>query len=194
MSTDSQATPIYGYIVRSGWPRDIPMYERTIYLDGDPNIGFRLWGKVVDENNTNDLSEILLEDALSSELPGDGSASEQVVDGFGDAFGNSLARHIVEQTPTLSAEQRASLALKSILSSLNAPYTVETVAGNLQYRFAHCPLCDAAKRTGIQEVKLAHHGLNAFLQDTIHAIAPNMHVRMPIDRNDEHVFGLVCSS
>lgn len=93
-----------------------------------------------------------------------------------------------------ATSQRASLALKSILRSLNAPYTVETVAGNPQYNFAHCPLCDAAKRTGIQEVDLAHHGLNSLLQDTIHAIAPNMHVRMPNNRNDEHVFGLVRSS
>lgn len=193
MNPEVQAHPIYRYTVRSGTSRDVPVYERVISLEGDACNGFRLSARIDEEESEIGLAEILLEDALSSELPGDESASEHVVDGFGHALGLSLARHLTELTPAQSASQRADLALQCIVTSLNAPYTEENSKGVRQFRFEHCPIREAADRTGIEDISLAHHALNSLVKDTIKALDPFLSVSMPTQQSDEHVFSLSLS-
>ncbi|MEC5128006.1 hypothetical protein VSU19_14665 [Verrucomicrobiales bacterium BCK34] len=181
--------PVYSYVVRTE-ARDVVMFQRTIYLEGDASDGFRLLAKIDEEDTAIDLSEILLEDAMSSDDPGDVSISENVVDGFGHVLGQAVARQIVALTPDLSSSKQAELALAGIVRSLGAPYTEALSEGTTQYRFDHCPLCDASDRTGIEEVDLAHRALSALVVTTIGAIHPDRVVSMPRGKNDEHVFGL----
>ncbi|YCM46821.1 hypothetical protein V2O64_25210 (plasmid) [Verrucomicrobiaceae bacterium 227] len=190
MNSKQNAIPIYSFIVRSGSPRDIPMFERTIFLGGNANEGFRLWGNVDGEENVNDLSEILLEDALSSDAPGDLEASEHVADGFSHALARSLARHVSEQTPTLSKKERAKLTLDCLMHSLDANYTEANTSGNHQYNFSQNPIREAAKRTGIDEIALAEHALHTLLQETILAIDPSLQLTTPNDGHGQISYAL----
>ena len=187
--SESISRPVYSYVVRTE-ARDVIMFQRTVFLEGDATDGFRLVAKIDEENSAIDLSEILLEDAMSSDVPGDVSISEDVVDGFGHVLGQAVARQLVERTSDHSAEERAALALACLVRSLGATFTEEDLNGVQQYRFDHCPLCDASDRTGIEEVDLAHRALSALLETTIGTILPGQGVRMPRGKNEEHVFGL----
>lgn len=188
--SESHSRPVYSYVVRTE-ARDVVMFQRTIYLEGDAEGGFHLLAKLDEEEGAIDLSEILLEDAMSSDVPGETSINEHVVDGFGHALGLSLARQIAKQTPDHSADERARLALGCIVKSLGSSHTEEIVNGAQQYRFEHCPLCDASQRTGIEEVDLAHRALASLLETTLETIHPGQRVSMPRGKDEDHVFGLL---
>lgn len=189
LNSMSDSRSVYSYVVRTE-ARDVVMFQRTIYIEGSAADGFRLLAKIDEEDTAIDLSEILLEDAMSSDDPGDVSISEDVVDGFGHVLGQAVARQIVALTPDLPSSKQAELGLACIVRSLGAPFTEEANEGAAQYRFDHCPLCDASDRTGIEEVDLAHRGLSALLETTIGTIHPGQGVSMPRGKNDEHVFAL----
>lgn len=191
MNESPNSTPcsVYSYVITTEG-RDVPMYQRTIYLEGDTNEGFRLFASIDEEDTRVDLGVILLEDAMSSKTPGDPSASEHVVDGFGHALGGALARRMIERSPDQSSFEQAQLALECIVRSLNASYSEDTSKGVSQYRFDHCPLCDASKRTGLAYVDLAHHALSSLLKTTIQSLDSDSDVCAPLDKNDDHVFSL----
>ncbi|MGJ8723251.1 MAG: hypothetical protein ACSHYB_01735 [Roseibacillus sp.] len=173
MNSESTVTPVYSYIARSGAPRDIPMYQRTVYLGGNDSEGFHLWGTIDEENDAIDLSEILLEEALSSDT-GEAEESEHIVDGFSHALGTAIARHITKQTSERTPEDRARLAVRCLLNSLNTTFTVEDSAQNTLYQFSRHPIREAADRTGIDEVELAKHTLHELLQNTVRALDPGL--------------------
>ncbi|MDF1812482.1 MAG: hypothetical protein P1V20_09710 [Verrucomicrobiales bacterium] len=181
---------VYSYVVTTEG-REIAMYQRTIYLEGCANEGFRLFASIDEEDSRVDLAVILLEDAMSSEIPGDPSTSEHIVDGFGHALGGALARRMIERSPNQSALEQKQLALAGIVRSLNSPYTEEEAKGFTQYRFDQCPLCDASKRTGIEHVDLAHHALYGLLKTTIRSIDPDSDICAPRDKSEEHIFSLL---
>ena len=72
--SDPHTRPVYSYVVRTEG-RDIVLFQRSVFLEGDAAAGFQLVAKIDEEESSIGLSEILLEDAMSSDVPGEDDAT-----------------------------------------------------------------------------------------------------------------------
>lgn len=189
-----QATVIYNYTVGSGDMFYEEVAERNVFIRGDEESGFHIWAECADggKATTVDLDEILLEGALASEVRGLPLEIERLADCFAERLGRAVARHISLGSPMESNIRRATLTLECILGSMHNPFTTEQIGGEMHYVFDHCPLCNAAERSGIRtEVELAHHELGTLISSAIGFIDPELRVRFPSDHYAEHVFAII---
>ncbi len=166
--------------------------KRNVFIGGDAQNGFRIWGQLVDIENAPPigLDEILLEDALTCEVPGHLNESERMGKIFATHFGTAVANHIIKRMPGETVNTIADLSLQCILRSLNTTWRVKELNGGKQYQLDHCPLCAAAERIGVPEVEMAHHALHTLLQSMAHTIDPALTVQQPSSRHDEHTFAI----
>lgn len=187
-----EAVKLCSYTIGSGDMYYSEEEKRNVFISGDAQNGFRIWGQLVDIENARPigLDEILLEDALACEVPGHLTEGKQMEEIFATHIGTAVAHNIIKRTPGATANTIADLSLQCILHSLNASYRVKELNGGKQYQLDHCPLCAAAERIGIPEVKMAHHALHTLLQSMALTIDPALTVQQPSSRHDEHIFAI----
>jgi hypothetical protein len=164
--------------------------ERTLYLRGDPETGFILYGEIPDggEASSVNLAEVLLEFAMSWDVPGDQAEAGRRMQIFGRRIGEAVADHIVRTMPVRDVLQYAAYALEDVFRSLDAPFANQQTKNELRYGLAQCSLRVAAEATGMgPEVDLAHHALNALYQSLVSALAPQLRIQLPGGPNAEHV-------
>lgn len=138
-----------------------------------------------------DLGEVLLEYAMTCAAQGGLPQAYRQMDTFGKDLGERLAIRIIQSTPAEATVNRAACALECVLESLGVQFVVEQDGGELSYTLDSCPLCDKATRTGLSQVDLAHHGLNALCHSLIEALDPDLKVRLPRRPDDDRIFTMV---
>lgn len=187
----NQAPPVqlYSFTIASGDMFYSEMNQRVIYMQDDSDSGFHIWGEIPGGAGitASDLSEVLLEYAMTASASSDLPGAYRQMDTFGKKLGESLAVRIMQSTPAESAEHRAACALECVLEALDVHFTVEQTGGQLSYALDFCPLCAKAEQTGIRHVELAHHGLTALCSSLIHAFDPELAVRMPARPGMNHI-------
>jgi len=157
--------------------------ERTVYLQGGPETGFILYGKIPDAADVSsvNLAQVLLEFAMSWQAPpGDQSEARRHLENFGRHIGEALADRIEQTMPVSGVLQRAAHALEDIFRSLNAPIANQQQTENeLCYELDQCPLHLAAEVAGMsREARPAHHALNAMFQGLVAAIDPGLRIQL----------------
>jgi hypothetical protein len=80
------------------------------------------------------------------------------------------------------------------LESMKVDFTIGQTEGALSCRLDHCPLCDTADQTGLTQVELAHHGLSALCHSLIHALNPDLAVKVPAKPSMDQIFAVSMSS
>lgn len=191
MGSVDRRRQILTYQIASGEMRYVVENERTVYLQGDPETGFILYGEIPDEGDVSsvNLAEVLLEFAMSWHAPGDQSEARRQMETFGRHIGEALADQIAQTMPVSGVLQRAAHALEDVFRSLNAPLANQQQTKNeLRYELDQCPLRVAAEVTGMgREADPAHHALNAICQSLVSAIDPKLRIQLPGGPNAEHV-------
>jgi hypothetical protein len=190
--SENHGLPLCSYVIASGDMFYSEVNQRVIYVRNDPVSGFRLWGEVPDLGAAShaDLGQVLLEYSLTCEASGDLPQAYRQMDTFAKRLGETLAITIIETLPAKSSTHRAYSALECVLDSMDVSFTVQEVEGQLDYALEDCPLCSTAERTGIRQVRLAHHGLNALCQSMIDAIDSSLDVKVPVGPRSDHVFSM----
>lgn len=196
MLKDSGSQPGYAlcsYVLASGDMFYGEAAQRFIYLSHNPDDGFRVRGEIPGQGQETavDLAQILLEYSMTCKAISDLPDAYRQMDRFGARLGEALALHIIEGTPAKTDAHRCYSALECVLDSMHASFTVQEVKGNLQYTLPNCPLCEAADRSGVRHVRLAHHGLNAVCQRLLDGIAPDYAIQIPFSPTAEHVFSVI---
>jgi hypothetical protein len=191
MSSVDHRRQILTYQIASGEMRYVVENERAVYLQGDPETGFIIYGEIPDEGDASsvNLAEVLLEFAMSWDAPGDQSEAQRQSEIFGRHIGEAVADRIAQTIPASSGLQRAAHALEDILRSLDVPFADQQQTRNeLRYELDQYPLQPTAEVTGMSRaVELAHHTLNAICQSLVSAIDPKLQIQLPGGPNAEHV-------
>ncbi len=112
------------------------------------------------------------------------------MDRFGARLGEALAVRIMQSTPAETAVHRAACALECVLESLGVHFTVQQATGELSYTLDLCPLCEKSAQSGLKEVELAHHGLNALCTSLIRSLDPGLKVRLPASPTVAQIFSV----
>jgi len=186
-------SPILTYQIASGQTYYAAVNERTVYLQGDPEAGFNLYGQTPGESEafSVNLAEVLLEFAMAWNVPGDESEARRQMHVFGRHLGEALADQRARARPVNGVLGRAADALEDIFHSLGASFAYYQTESEVRYQLDLHPLQVAAEVTGMgREVGLAHHALNAICQSVVVALDPELRIRLPSGPDGEQVISL----
>jgi hypothetical protein len=167
--------------------------ERTVCLQGDSQTGFSLYGQIPDggEASTVNLAEVLLEFAITWNMPGDPREARRQMQIFGGRIGQALATQSAQIEPLNDGLGRAAYALEDVLCSLDAAFACCQTQSEVCYQLDQSPLRVAGEVTGLeQEAELAHHAFSAICQGVVGAINPELELQFPGGPNTEHTITL----
>jgi hypothetical protein len=162
--------------------RYIEIGARDIYLRDDPKAGLVFRGELsgCEPGYFVDLSEILLEYAMSCEGCRDQDVASEEVVRFGEHLGNILVAKTYQDIAELRTTEKLSSAFKCILNSMSATYNEESKEDQLVYSLDCCPLSECAKSTGLgRSVEMAHLSFTALCKSVLKALAPNWALMQP---------------
>jgi hypothetical protein len=172
---DTQAAPVFSYTLASSDLRYIEIGERQIFLRDEPGKGLVFRGEITGcgpECDTN-LSEILLEYAMSCEGCSRAELATEMITHFGDHLGQVYVDNIGKDSQEHDSTEQISSALSCILNSMEAKFIEEIKSASLEYSLDCCPLSECAKDTGLnRSVEMAYLTLIALLNSILDRLAP----------------------
>lgn len=174
--------PLLTYPITSGLMCYAVVNERTVYLQGAPEAGFRLYGQMPggSEASSVNLAEVLLEFAMAWNAPGDVPEARRQMQIFGRRLGEALADQRAQAKPVNGVLGCAADALEDVLRSLDASFARRQTESEVHYQLDRSPLRIATEVTGLErEAELAHHVFNAICQSLVSAIDPELHIQLP---------------
>jgi hypothetical protein len=185
---------ILTYPIASGEMYYAVANERAVYLQGDPEAGFSLYGQILNGGDASsaNLAEVLLEFAMTWSTPGDPSEARRQMQIFGKHLGEALADQRARAKPVNGALGCAAGALEDVLRSLKAPFGVQHTKSKVRYELDRCPLCVTAEVTGTdREAELARHALHALYRSLVNAIDPGLQIKVSGEPNAKHAISVV---
>jgi len=193
MGSVNHKKQVLTYPIASGETCYAAENERTIYLQGDVETGFSLYGQIAGGGQAScvNLAQVLLEFAMTWNAPGDPSEARRQMQNFGGRIGQALGMRSAAAQPVNSALARAAVALEDVLLSLDAPIAFRHTNGQVRFHLHQSPLRVAAEATGMErEVELAHHAFSALCQSTVSAVSSELQLQLPNSPDAEHVISL----
>ena len=184
-STDS---PLYTYVIASGDMRYIEINQRNLFLRRDPNLGLILRGELpgCGSGCYADLSQVLLEYAMTCEGCKSPQEACEYVAGFGKRLGELLSQQLTSELSTLPAEDLLPAALEILLKSMVVPYTGVRSSQRLTYTLEYCPLCETGETSGMaRELVLARYGFAALCNNLVASLTPGWKLVTPGEQDAE---------
>jgi len=172
---NTQEAAVFSYALASADLRYIEIGEREIYLRSDPDKGLVFRGEIAGcgPDCTVDLSEILLEYAMSCEGCSRPELASEMLNHFGDYLGQVYVEKTIQDTEKLDSVDKISSALNCILNSMDAKFIEDKQASHLEYSLECCPLSECAKDTGLnRSVEMAYLSFLALCNGLITKLAP----------------------
>jgi hypothetical protein len=106
---------------------------------------------------------------------------------FGERLGHAVAQYLKENPPLLAGENPAVRALEDVFETIGACFSAEYSGVEVRFMVTDCPLENTSKRSGLPNVELAHHGINAMCRSLILDINPDVTVNASSDIRPEFV-------
>jgi hypothetical protein len=175
-------TPLYTYVIASGDMRYIEINQRNLFLRQDTNLGWILRGELpgCGAGCYADLSQVLLEYAMTCEGCKSPEEACEYVAGFARRLGELLTQRFSEEYASLPAEERLPTAIEILLKSLVVPFTRQYDPQRLAYSLEYCPLCETGSSSGMQrELIMARYGFAALCASLVSGVAPAWKVVTP---------------
>ena len=172
---DAQEGAVFSYTLASADLRYIEIGERDIYLRRDPDKGLVFRGEIAGcgPDCYVDLSEILLEYAMSCEGCSRPELSTEMLIHFGDHLGQVYVEKTSHDTEHLDAAEVISKAFNCILNSMDAKFTEDKQANQIEFSLDCCPLSECAKDTGLnRSVEMAYLAFIALVNGVLSRLSP----------------------
>jgi len=194
MDKVNHSEPVLSYPIVSGGLYPAVVNERTVYLQGDPEAGFNLYGQILGGNagSAVNLARMLLEFAMAWNTSDDSVEARGQMEGFGQHLGEALASHRATAKPGNGTLGCAAEALEDVFRSLDVSFARRQTDSEVRYQLDPGPLHKAAEvTTSEQEIGLAHHALKAICQNVVGALDPKLRFKLSNGFNAEQVISVV---
>ena len=179
---ETSAAAVFSYTLASADLRYIEIGERDIFLREKPGSGKYLRGEIAGsgEEGIINLSEILLEYAMSCEGCSRPELSTEMVTHFGQHLGDVFAKEILMDRRLDRIDDRLRAGITGILDSLDAKFEEDFQPGSIEYVPDCCPLSECARDTGLnRSVEMAYTSLTTLLITLIRKLASDWHLIHP---------------
>lgn len=183
------ATHLFQYVLGSADMYSCEEEQRDVFAGTDEKGEFRIWGETAETGAPAriDLCRILLEYGLYC-CTWCGSAERLAHMGeFGARLGQSLAQYFKANRSLGVGEDSAVRALEIVFGTTDACFTAQLSESGVRFRITDCPLENAAKRSGLPSLELAHHGMSAMCRSLILETNPHVSVDTSSDASGEFI-------
>lgn len=181
-NTNLREAPLISYPLASGDMRFIQVNERVIFLRNDPELGPVLRGEISGCGSScfADLGQIFLEFGMNCEGCRDQQSAEVEIAAFGERLGISLVDELSHYLSSQPPQDRLAGVLVCVLNSMDVPFTYLQNPNQLHFTLAHCPLCAAGSKSGLnREMALARFGFAAFCETLVKSLSPEWKLIKP---------------
>ena len=186
---EPSAVHLFRYVVASADMYYSEVEERDVFIGKNENSNFSIWGETADgcPSNKINLCEIFLEYGLY--CCSWCSMDERLyhMQNFGERLGHTVAQYLQENHHLLIGENPAVRALEQVFGTIGACFSAEYSEAGVRFMVTDCPLENAAKRSGLPNIELAHHGINAMCRSLILDINPGVTVNTSSEIRPEFI-------
>ena len=178
----TQGQPLLTYTIASGNMRYIALSEREIYLRDDPQRGLIVQGEIPEcgAGCYANLSQMLLEIAMTCEDCRDHDKTAKHLDQFGAHLGERLIAGLTDVLPDAPDIERLREMMDILLNSLGVSFKSELAVDQLRYKLAYCPIREQAKKSGANFwVANAHRAFVALCSYVVRTVAPEWLLMQP---------------
>lgn len=166
------------------------MEQRDVFVSVGGEHELCIWGEVSGAGSATaiDLCQVFLEYALYCRSWCSSSEAHYHMHGFGEQIGNALAKYLGGVVRLRAAVNPALAGLDLVLEAMHACHSSEPAGPESDLIVVDCALETAARRSGMGDVELAHHGINAMCQSLMRALNPGLAVSAAPDDRPDFVF------
>jgi hypothetical protein len=166
---------LFSYMIGSADLWFSAVNERTLYLRNEADGRPVLRGEICDlgPGCYADLSQVLLEYALSCEGCQDNPNAAELVECTFERLGKILAKRLFQDSPDLPLLDQVCGAFEFVLRSMNRQPEIEQSAHRIRFDFSCCPLLETAEKTGFSRAFVAaRRGFVALCTGLLAGLAP----------------------
>ena len=179
---ETQDAPVFTYALASADLRYIEIGEREIYLRREPEGSLIFRGEIAGRGPDCyiNLSEILLEYAMSCEGCSRAELATEMITHFGDHLGQIYVEYSDQNISDLDPQEKISSALACILNSMGAKFVAAIQPDSMEFSLDCCPLSECARDTGLnRSVEMAYLAFIALVNSVLSRLSPEWSLKRP---------------
>ena len=172
---ETQDAPVFTYALASADLRYIEIGEREIYLRREPEGSLIFRGEIAGcgPDCYINLSEILLEYAMSCEGCSRAELATEMITHFGDHLGQIYVENADQSLSDLNQQENISNALACILNSMGAKFVAAIQPDSMEFSLDCCPLSECARDSGLnRSVEMAYLAFIALVNSVLSRLSP----------------------
>jgi hypothetical protein len=166
---------------------------RDVILRSDEQGNFHIQGEFVggDSSTAIELCEIFLEYAMYCCAWCDLEEALYHMQDFAEHIGHSIGKFLRENTYLVRLENPIDRALEHLFQTMNARITIKYSGAIENFIVIDFPLEEAAQRSGLRNIELAHHGINIMCQSMIEVMQPEVTLKTSPAIHPEFAFTIL---
>lgn len=166
--------------------------QRDVLVGKDGADHIRIWGQTIGGGALAriGLCRVFLEHAAYYASWCGSAEARYHMENFGERVGRGLAKFMHSNPDLVQRDDPTIRALEQVFDAIGAEFTEDHVQAGVRFLVSHCPVEDAAKRSGLPYAELARHGINALCRALIHEMNPGWIVITAPDNQPELMFTL----
>ncbi len=187
---ESSAVRLFRYSIASADMFFEEKEQRDVFVGKDDDGHVRIWGELVGGGPASrvELCRVFLEYALYCGCCYSTTEAHVQMQHFGQRLGQRLAAYL-QKNPTLITSKNPALgALECLFSTIRAGYFEDYADSGARFVVTDCPLEEASRRSGLPNIELARHGINAMCQSLCIGMNPSVVVNTTPASRPEFVF------
>lgn len=165
---------------------------RDVLMTSDDQANFYIWGEMAggDTPTTIELCEIFLEYAMYCCTFCSPDEALYYMQDFGQRMGQAVGKFLGENTCLFQSGDPTDGALEHLFQTINARILIQHSGDIEHFVVIDFPLEKAAASSGLQNIELAHYGMNIMCQSMIQTINPTVIVETSPKAYPEFVFSI----
>jgi len=166
---------------------------RDVFLTTDERGNFHIQGELMGGSTSTaiELCEIFLEYAMYCYTLHSLNQSRYSMKGFAHCLGRSTAEFLQKNTCLLESENPTDRVLTHLFRTMKARVSIE-YSGTIEHlTVIDCPLEKAVTSSGLQNMELAHEGINIMCQSMVQAMIPKVSVQTSPTIHPEFAFSVL---
>jgi hypothetical protein len=181
---------LFQYVVASADMYYAEQEQRDVFLGRDDAGHIRIWGQTANGGPSTriGLCRVFLEYGLYCSSWCSRAEANYHMQNFGDQLGHRLAKYLQANPALLAPDDPTVRALEQVFGAIGADFSEDHIEAGVRFLLTYCPVEDAAKRSGLPYVELAHHGINAMCRSLILDMNPRLIVYTSPDTLPEFMF------
>ena len=187
---EPSALRVFQYMVASADMYYAEEEQRDVFLVREDDGHVRVWGQTANDSPSTRIAlcQVFLEYGMYCCSWCSTAEAHYHMQNFGERLGHRLAKCLQDDPALRASDDPAVCALEQVLEAFGAKFSEDHIEAGVRFLLTYCPVDDAAKRSGLPYVELAHRGINAMCRTLVQDMNPHLTVCTAPETAPEFMF------